>query len=74
VTQLDQVEDADGEPVKLADEVVADKGCHSRAVVLDLTRHGYRTYISEADRGPQYWRKQASARDAVCGNRRRLIT
>jgi transposase len=72
VTQLDQVEDADGEPVKLADEVVADKGCHSRAVVLDLTRHGFRTYISEPDRGPQYWRKQASARDAVYGNRRRI--
>jgi transposase len=72
VTQLDQVEDAEGEPVKLADEVVADKGCHSRAVVLDLTSHGFRTYISEPDRGPQYWTQQEPARDAVYGNRRRI--
>jgi len=72
VTQLDQVEDADGEPVKLADEVVADKGCHSRAVVLDLTTNGFRTYISEPDRGPQSWTKQESAREAVYGNRRRI--
>jgi transposase len=72
VTQLDQVENADGEPVKLADEVVADKGCHSRAVVLDLTTHGFRTYISEPDRQPQSWIDQAEARDAVYGNRRRI--
>jgi transposase len=72
VTHLDQVQNADGEPVPLADEVVADKGCHSRAVVLDLTMHGFRTYISEPDRGPQYWTKQAPARDAVYGNRRRI--
>jgi transposase len=38
VEQLDQVTGADGEPVGLADEVVADKGCHSRAVVLELSR------------------------------------
>jgi transposase len=72
VTQLDHVEDADGEPVRLADEVVADKGCHSRAVVLDLTTHGFRTDISEPDRGPQCWTDQAPARDAVYGNRRRI--
>jgi transposase len=72
VTQLDQVTDAEGEPVKLADEVVADKGCHSRAVVLDLTTNGFRTYISEPDRGPQYWSQQGPARDAVYGNRRRI--
>ena len=72
VTQLDQVEAPDGEPVKLADEVVADKGCHSRAVVLDLTMNGFRTYISEPDRGPQCWTNQAEARQAVYGNRRRI--
>jgi transposase len=72
VTQLDQVTDAEGEPVKLADEIVADKGCHSRAVVLDLTTHGFRPYISEPDRGPQSWRHQVPARDAVYGNRRRI--
>ena len=72
VEQLDQVTDADGEPVALADEVVADKGCHSRAVVLELSTHGFRTYISEPDRGDQSWIDQEDARDAVYGNRRRI--
>ena len=72
VEQLDQVTDKDGEPVALADEVVADKGCHSRAVVLELTTHGFRTYISEPDRGKQSWIEQEDARDAVYSNRRRI--
>ena len=72
VEQLNQVTDADGEPVALADEVVADKGCHSRAVVLELSTHGFRTYISEPDRGDQSWIDQEDARDAVYGNRRRI--
>jgi transposase len=72
VEQLAQVTDADGEPVAVADEVVADKGCHSRAVVLELNTHGFRTYISEPDRGPQSWIDQEEARDAVYGNRRRI--
>lgn len=72
VEQLDQVTDAEGAPVALANEVVADKGCHSRAVVLDLTTHGFRTYISEPDRGPLSWIDQEDARDAVYGNRRRI--
>jgi transposase len=72
VTHLDQVHDGQGEPVAVADEVVADKGCHSRAVVLELTQHGFRTYISEPDRGQQSWIDQHPARDAVYGNRRRI--
>ena len=72
VEQLDHVTDADGEPLPLANEVVADKGCHSRAVVLELTTHGFRTYISEPDRGEQSWIDQKDARDAVYGNRRRI--
>jgi transposase len=72
VEQLDQVTDAEGEPVALADEVVADKGCHSRAVLLDLHTHGFRTYISEPARGEQSWIDQEDARDAVYGNRRRI--
>jgi transposase len=72
VEQLDQVTDEDGEPVPLADEVVADKGCHSRAVVLELTQHGFRPYISEPDRGPQRWPGQRAARAAVYANRRRI--
>ena len=38
VQQLDQVTDPQGDPVPLADDVVADKGCHSRAVILELSR------------------------------------
>jgi len=72
VEQLEHVTDADGKPVALADEVVADKGCHSRAVVLELTTHGFRTYISEPARGPQSWTDQAAAREAVYANRRRI--
>ena len=72
VSQLDHVSDADGEPVRTADEVVGDKGCHSRTVVLELTANGFRSYISEPDRGEQRWIDQASARDAVYANRRRI--
>jgi transposase len=72
VEQLDQVTDGDGEPVAVADEIVADKGCHSRAVILELNAHGFRTYISEPDRGPQSWIDQEAARAAVYGNRRRI--
>ena len=72
VQQLDQVTDEAGAPVALADEVVADKGCHSRAVILDLSTHGFRPYFSEPDRGPQSWIDQAAARDAVYANRRRI--
>jgi transposase len=72
IEQLDQVTDADRDPVALADEVVADKGCHSRALVLELSTHGFRTYISEPDRGGQSWIDQVDARDAVYGNRRRI--
>lgn len=42
VEQLDQVT-ANGEPVALAGEVAADKGCRSRAVVLELTTPDFRT-------------------------------
>jgi transposase len=67
VEQLDRVKHADGDPVALADEVVADKGCHSRAVVLELTTHGSRTYITEPDRGAQSWVDHDAARAAVYG-------
>jgi transposase len=72
VQQLDQVTDAAGEPVDVADEVVSDKGCHSRAVLLELRDHGFRTYISEPDRSGQSWIDQERARDAVYANRRRI--
>jgi transposase len=73
VQQLNQVADATGDPVPLGDEIVADKGCHSRAVLLELRPH-FRTYISEPDRGRQCWRDHAAARDAVYANRRRILS
>jgi transposase len=72
VDRLDQVRDDAGERVDTAAEVVADKGCHSRAVVLELATNGFRPYISEPDRGEQSWTDQEAARDAVYANRRRI--
>jgi transposase len=54
------------------EEVVADKGYHSRTTVHDLKTLEIRTYISEPDRGPQSWIDQEAERDAVYANRRRI--
>jgi transposase len=54
------------------EEVVADKGYHSRRTVHDLEMLEIRTYISEPDRGPQSWLGQDRERDAVYANRRRI--
>ncbi len=54
------------------EEVVADKGYHSKRVVRTLTDGGLRTYISEPARGRQRWEDQPHERDAVYGNRRRI--
>ena len=72
VGQLDQVTAPDGGPVALGDDIVTDKGAHSRAVLLDLHQAGFRTYISEPDRPSHRWRGQHAARDAVYANRRRI--
>jgi transposase len=58
--------------VTVIEEVVADKGYHSRTIVHDLETLGIRTYISEPDRGPQSWTDQEAERDAVYANRRRI--
>jgi Transposase DDE domain len=72
VDELDAlVKDSDA-PVETAPEIVADKGYHSRATILELETHGFRTYISEPDRGRQSWTDQTDARDAVYANRRRI--
>jgi transposase len=72
VTQLDEVRQTTDVPIRLAEEVVADKGYHSRATLLDLRDAGFRTYISEPDRPPQGWVDQRAERDAVYANRRRV--
>lgn len=58
--------------VTVIEEVVADKGYHSRTTVHDLETLEIRTYISEPDRGLQAWADQEAVRDAVYANRRRL--
>jgi transposase len=63
-----------GDESKMAaapEEVVADKGYHSKAVMLALQLTGWRTYIAEPRRGRQIWEGQHDERDAVYGNRRR---
>jgi len=72
VEQLDEVRRTTDVPIRLAEEVVADKGYHSRAKLLELRDAGFRTYISEPDRPPQGWVDQRAERDAVYANRRRV--
>ena len=52
--------------------VVADKGYHSNAVLLDLAAADVRSYLAEPDRGRRCWRGNRAARDAVYANRRRI--
>ncbi len=58
--------------VAVIEEVVADKGYHSRTTVHDLETLEIRTCISEPDRGPQSWTDEEAERDAVYANRRRI--
>jgi transposase len=70
--QLEAVAAVTDDAVAVIEEVVADKGYHSRTTVHDLETLAIRTYISEPDRGPQSWRDQEAERDAVYANRRRI--
>jgi transposase len=71
VEQLEAVA-AINDKVKTVEEVVNDKGYHSKEMVLELQSLGLRTYISEPDRGRQKWIDQHAERDAVYANRRRI--
>jgi transposase len=71
---LDQAREHAADDSKMADEpkeVVADKGYHSRCVILSLVRAGWRTYVAEPRRPRQRWQAQRDERDAVYSNRRR---
>jgi transposase len=70
--QLEAVAAVTDDAVVVIEEVVADKGYHSRTTVHDLETLEIRTYISEPDRGLQSWRDQDAERDAVYANRRRI--
>src|SRR6476660_9056426 len=70
--QLEAVAAVTDDSVAVIEEVVADKGYHSRRAVHDLETLAIRTYISEPNRGPQSWTDQEAERDAVYANRRRI--
>ena len=70
--QLEAVGAVSDDALAVIEEVVADKGYHSRTTVHDLETLEIRTYISEPDRGPQSWTDQEAQRDAVYANRRRI--
>src|SRR5438309_6030391 len=70
--QLEAVAAVTDDAVAMIEEVVADKGYHSRTTLHDLETLKIRTYISEPDRGPQSWIDQRAERDAVYANRRRI--
>lgn len=72
VEQLEAVAAVTEDAVATGEELVADKGYHSRQKMLDFGALGVRTYISEPDRGRQQWTDQPDARDAVYANRRRI--
>lgn len=54
------------------DELVTDKGYHSREVIRQLAEAEIRSYISEPERGRQRWEGQTAEQNAVYANRRRL--
>jgi len=54
------------------EEVVADKGYHSGAVLVDLHGEGVRSYIPEPERGRRNWIGKQSEQKRVYGNRRRM--
>ena len=71
---LDEGRDHAGDESNMVDEpeeVVADKGYHSKCVMLSLALAGWRTYIAEPRRPRQRWEEQHDERDAVYANRRR---
>ena len=70
--QLEAVAAVTNDAVKVIEEVVADKGYHSRATVHDLDTLEIRTDISEPDRGPQSSVDEPAERDAVYAHRRRI--
>ena len=53
-------------------EVVADKGYHSNAVLVEMAELEVRSYVAEPDRGPRNWEDKEAEKAAVYGNRRRI--
>src|SRR5437763_1435868 len=70
--QLEAVVAVTDDAAAVIEEVVADKGYHSRTTVHELATLEVRTYISEPHRRPTAWADQEAERDAVYANRRRI--
>jgi len=54
------------------EEVVADKGYHSGATLLELSDAAVRSYIPEPERGPRNWAGRGDEQAETYANRRRL--
>jgi transposase len=65
IEQLQAVAAVTDDRVKTGEELVNDKGYHSKETVLDVQSLGLRTYIDDPDRGRQHWIDQHAERDAV---------
>jgi transposase len=72
IEQLEAVAAVTDDAVATGEEVVTDKGYHSKQKMVALQTLGVRSYISEPERGPQGWVNQRPERDAVYANRRRI--
>ena len=70
--QLEAVAAVTDDGIAVIEEVVADKGDHSRTTVHDPETLEIRTSISEPDRGSQPWIDQQAERDAAVANRHRI--
>src|SRR6202163_3156392 len=57
---------------RAVEEVVADKGYHSGAVLKDLHQQAVRTYIPEPERGRRKWDGKAVEQKRTYDNRRRV--
>lgn len=73
---IEQETVAPGEEAKVnlegVEEVVADKGYHSGAVLQQLHAADCRSYIPEPDRGRRNWEGKEAERKQVYANRRRM--
>ncbi len=59
--------------VNLMEELVADKGYHSGAVMTQVKKHKVRSYIPEKkQKGRRHWQGKAEEQQAVYQNRRRV--
>ena len=54
------------------EEVVADEGYHSNAVLANIDELGLRSYIAEPDRGRRRWKGKKDLQAIVYANRRRI--